>query len=173
MKPQFIVVFLTGLFLLRPLNAERALIDVFQPTSLLGTEGEADPLRSGEHIAATIVSRPVIIGGAYPEGPVGAISLPHKLSGAPEGFPAESNLIVLVGGKVWAEQGEKEHQITVDFSNAKVPENLGVSLVQVMKITALCLQKTLGTGHERPFRITWLSPEGISIVDAKLPLEIK
>lgn len=148
-------------------------MQVYQPTSLLGTEMDGDPLGTGEGIAATIVSRPVLVGGAFPESPVHAISLPHRITGAGEGFPEESNLIVIVGGKIHAEHGDKEHRIIADFSKAKVPENLGVTLIQVMKITAVCLNKTLGTQHERPIKITWLAPEGMSLSDAKLPAEIK
>ncbi len=148
-------------------------MQVYQPTSLLGTELDGDPLDTGESICATIVSRPVLIGGAFPESPVHAISLPHRIAGAGKSFPDESNLIVLVGGRVYAEHGDKEHRITADFSKAEVPKNLGVTLVQVMKMTALCLHKTLGTEHERPIKITWLAPEGISLADAKLPSEIK
>lgn len=155
------------------LLAENSLMQIYQPTSLLGTELDGDPLGTGESISATIVSRPILVGGAFPESPVQAISLPHRISGAGKNFPDESNLIVLVGGKIHAVHGEKEHQIIADFSGAKVPENLGVTLVQVMKITALCLQKTLGTQHDRPIKITWLGPEGILLVDGKLPSEIR
>jgi hypothetical protein len=154
-------------------RADSSLMQVYQPTSLLGTQLDGDPLRTGDSICATIVSRPVLVGGAFPESPVDAISLPHRIAGAGEGFPQESNLIVLVGGKIHAEHGEKEHQIIADFSKAKVPENLGVSLVEVMKITALCMSKTLGTKHDRPIKITWIAPEGLSLTDAKLPAEIK
>jgi hypothetical protein len=164
----FVVVGLQGSLL-----AENSLMQVYQPTSLLGTEMDGDPLNTGEGIAATIVSRPVLVGGAFPESPVHAVSLPHRIAGAGKNFPDESNLIVLVGGQVYAEYGDKEHRIIADFSKAKIPENLGVTLIQVMKLTALCLNKTLGTEHERPIKITWLAPQGISIVDAKLPSEIK
>jgi len=172
MQRQYIIALLVSILLPSSLDAERALIDVYQPTSLLGTDLVADPLGTGE-IAATIVIRPVIIGGAFPESPVHAISLPHKLAGVPNGFPQESNLIVIVGGKVHAEWGQTEHQIIADFSKAKVPGNLGVTLIQVMKMTAVCLQKTLGTQHEKPIKIKWLAPEGISLADARLPTEIK
>lgn len=155
------------------LQAETLLMQVYQPTSLLGTELEGDPLETGESICATIVSRPVLVGGAFPESPVQAVSLPHRIAGSGVSFPHESNLIVLVGGRIHAEHGEKEHRIIADFSNAKVSENLGVSLIQVMRITALCLHMTLGTEHERPIKITWLAPEGMSLADAKLPTEIK
>ena len=132
MKSRFTITVLAGVFLLAESRAERSLIDAYQPTSLLGTEGEGDPLGTGEWIAATIVSRPVIIGGAFPECPVRAVSLPHKIAGATEGYPEESNLIVIVGGDVHAEWGQTEDQIIADFSKAKVPENLGVTLIQVM-----------------------------------------
>jgi len=173
MKIPFALLTLVVICLHGSVRAENALMQVFQPTSLLGTEMEGDPLNTGESIAATIVSRPVLIGGAFPESPVHAISLPHRIAGAGKNFPDESNLIVLVGGRVHAEHGDKEHRIIADFSGAKVPESLGVTLLQVMKLTALCLHKTLGTEHERPIKITWLAPQGISLADAKLPPEIK
>lgn len=173
MKTRFALTILAGAFLLAESRAERSLIAAYQPTSLLGTEGESDPLETGEWIAATIVSRPVIIGGAFPESLVHAVSLPHKIAGATDGFPEESNLIVIVGGNVHAEWGQEEDQIIADFSRAKVPENLGVTLIQVMKMTALCLEKTLGNQHEKPIKIKWIAPEGVSLTDANLPTEIK
>jgi hypothetical protein len=173
MKSRFVITAIVSMLLLAESHAERSLIDAYQPTSLLGTEGEGDPLGTGEWIAATIVSRPVIIGGAFPESPVHAVSLPHKIAGAPDGFPVESNLIVIVGGDVHAEWGQTDDQIIADFSKAKVPENLGVTLIQAMKMTAVCLEKTLGTQHEKPIKIKWLAPEGVSPTDAKLPTEIK
>jgi len=173
MKIHFLISALAIAALPATLNAERSLIEAFQPTSLLGTELDDDPLGTGEHIAATIVSRPVIIGGAFPESPVQAISLPHKIAGAPQGFPEESNLIVIVGGRVHAEWGQAEHRIIADFSKAKAPENLGVTIIQVMKLTAICLQKTLGTQHETPIKITWLAPDGVAFADADLPQQIK
>ncbi len=173
MKSRIATTLLAGVLLLAESRAERSIIAAYQPTSLLGTEGECDPLGTGEWVAATLVSRPVIVGGAFPESPVHAVSLPHKIAGATEGFPEESNLIVIVGGDVHAESGQKEDQIIADFSKAKVPENLGVTLIQVMKMTALCLEKTLGTQHEKPIKIKWLAPEGMSLADAKLPSEIR
>lgn len=159
--------------LLHPLHAENALMQIHQPTSLLGTEMGGDPLGTGKSIAATIVSRPILVGGAYPESPVDAISLPHRIAGAGKGFPDESNLIVLVGGKVHAEHGEKEHHIIADFSKATTPENLGVTVIEVMQMTALCIRKTLGSDLDKSIKITWIAPDNISISNANLPGEIK
>jgi hypothetical protein len=173
MKIAFALLTIVVVSLQCSLRAENSLMQVYQPTSLLGTEMDGNPLGTGESICAIIVSRPVLVGGAFPESPVDAISLPHRIAGAGKNFPDESNLIVMVGGRVHAEYGDKEHRIIADFSKAKVPENLGVTLLQVMKLTALCLNKTLGTEHERPIKITWLAPQGMSLADAKLPTEIK
>ena len=155
------------------LHADEALIQVYQPTSLLGTEMSADPLDIGEDIDATIVSRPILTKGVFPESYVYAISLPHRIAGASKKFPSESNLIVIVGGKISMDYNENSYGVIADFSKAKLPEDIGLTLVQIMKITSLCLQKTLGNQHETPLKVTWIAPEGISIVDAKLLTEIK
>ena len=173
MKLSFLIFSLVMVALQSSLYAERSLIQVYQPTSLLGTELDDDPLETGESLAATIVSRPVIIGGAFPEAPVHAISLPHRIAGAGKDFPDESNLIVLIGAEIHAEYGDKEHRIVADFSRTKIPDNLGVTLLQVMKLSALCLQKTLGDQYQKPIRISWIAPKGVSITDGQLPLEIK
>jgi len=80
------------------------------------------------------------------------LNLPHHIPGAPDNFPDESNLILLTGGKVHAQWGEKEHEIIVDFSNAsnaKTQEKFGVTLIQVMQITAICIQKTISPIHDK------------------------
>ena len=155
------------------LLAERGLIEVYQPISLLGTDLEGDPLRTGAGLPAVIFSRPTIIGGAFPESTVHALSLPHQIAGAPEDFPKESNLIILVGAKIYVEWGANEHQIIADFSKAKAPKNLGITVLQVMQMSALCLQKTLGEHHSKPIKISWLPPKSTSLVNINLPSEIK
>lgn len=67
----------------------------------------------------------------------------------------------------------KEDQILADFSKSRVPENLGVTLIQVMKLTAVCLQKTLGKQHKKSIEIKWLAPEDVSLADAGLPSVIE
>jgi hypothetical protein len=66
-------------------HAERAIAEIFQPTSLLGTDTDDEPLKDGQIMAATILSRPILIAGAFPESPVAAMCLPHKITGATDG----------------------------------------------------------------------------------------
>jgi hypothetical protein len=155
-----------------PIHAERQIAEIFQPISLLGTDTEDEPLKDGQTMAATILCRPILVAGAFPESPVMAMCLPHKITGATDGFPEESNLIVLVGAEIDAEFGEKSHSVTADFSHAKVSEDLGVSLLQVMQLTAECLQRNLG-GRDTPIAIRWKTPKGQEALLKKLPKEIR
>ena len=132
------ILFIGNLISLAEVRAQSLLIDVYQPTSLSGTEMEGDPLGTGEGINAVIVSRPVVVDWFFPKSTVHAISLPHKIANSPDGFPEESNLIVTVGGNVYVKSGEAEDQIIADFSKAMVPKRFGVTLIQVMKMTAIC-----------------------------------
>jgi hypothetical protein len=156
-----------------PVHAERQIAEIFQPTSLLGTDTEDEPLKDGQSMAATILSRPILIGGAFPESPVQAMCLPHKIAGAPQGFPKERNLIVLVGAKLDAAWGEKSHTVTADFSRAKASDDLGVTLLQVMQLTAECLQRNLRSSESTPIMIHWKTPAGNAVPADKLPKEIK
>ena len=171
MNSKVAVLFASVLFAL-PAHAERQIAEIFQPTSLLGTDTEDEPLKDGQAMAATILSRPILIGGAFPESPVEAMCLPHKITGATDGFPKESNLIVLVGAKISAEFGEKSHSIIADFSRARVSEDLGVSLIQVMQLTAECLNRNL-RNSDAPIAIVWKVPKGQEELVDRLPKEIK
>jgi len=153
-------------------HAERGIAEIFQPTSLLGTESDDEPLKDGQVMAATILSRPILVAGAFPESPVAAMCLPHKITGATAGFPEESNLIVLVGAKLHAEFGEKFHTVSADFSHARASDDLGVTLLQVMQLTAECLQRNL-RGSSMPIKIEWKTPARQEGIADKLPKEIK
>lgn len=153
-------------------HAESGIAEIFQPTSLLGTESDDEPLKDGQIMAATILSRPILVAGAFPESPVAAMCLPHKITGATAGFPEESNLIVLVGAKIDAEFGEKFHTVTADFSHARASDDLGVTLLQVMQLSAECLQRNLQRSS-MPIKIQWKTPPRQEGLSDKLPKEIK
>ena len=78
----------------------------------------------------------------------------------------------MVGAEINAEFGDKSHSVTADFSHAKVSENLGVSLLQVMQLTAECLNRNLG-GRDTPIAILWKTPKGQEALLKKLPREIR
>jgi hypothetical protein len=143
-------------------RAERDIVPIHQPLSLLGTELEAEPLGTDEPLAADVLATPTLVSSAYPEAIVAAIALPHRLYNAPEDFPAESNLLVLSGAKLEAAWGEERHQITLDFSKVTLDEHLGITLQQLCDLTMLCLRRSLAAGGTdgKPFDLRWLLPPG-------------
>jgi hypothetical protein len=156
-------VLITFLFVASMLSsrAERDIVSIFQPLSLLGTELEAYPLGKNESVYADVLATSTIVSSAYPEAIVQAIALPHHFYNAPEGFPAESNLIILSGGHLDAAWGEARHSITIDFSKASV-KDLGVTLKQLCRLTLLCLSRSLQqkSSDGKPFTLNWKLPSG-------------
>lgn len=153
------------------LQAERDIVPIFQPLSLLGTELEAYPLGQEEGICADVMATPAIVSSAYPEAIVQAIALPHRFYQAPEGFPDESNLLVLTGARLVAAWGEERHSVTIDFSQVSLGEKLGVTLDQLCRLTVLCLSKSLRQGYSdgKPIDLHWkLPPNGQELL-AGLP----
>jgi hypothetical protein len=153
------------------LQAERDIVPIFQPLSLLGTELEAYPLGQEEGICADVMATPAIVSSAYPEAIVQAIGLPHRFYQAPEGFPAESNLLVLTGARLDAAWGEERHAVTIDFSQVSLGGNLGVTLDQLCRLTVLCLSKSLRQGYSdsKPIDLHWKLPQNGQELLAGLP----
>ena len=147
------------------LHAERDIASIFQPLSLLGTELEAYPLGKDHPIYADILATPTIVSSAYPEAIVDAIALPHHFYNSPQGFPEESNLIVLTGGRLEASWGETKHSITIDFSKVSIQENFGITLKQLCDLTFLCLSKSLQEGYTdgKSFDLIWKLPSSVKL----------
>ena len=170
MKPLLIAFLLLTSALSLP--AERDIAPIYQPLSLLGTELEANPLGAEEPMAADIFATPTLVSSASPEAIVHAIGLPHRFYNAPEGFPEESNLLVMTGGKLEAEWGEERHKITIDFSKVSIEEHLGITLQQLCDLTLLCLSKSLQQGYSdgKGFDLDWKLPPSEKL---KLPSMLK
>ena len=96
--------------------------------------------------------------------------LPHKITGATNGFQEESNLIVLVGAKIRPSLATSPILLLGIFSR-KAIRNLEVSLLQVMQRTAECLNRNLG-GRDTPIEILWKTPKGQEALLKKLPKTI-
>lgn len=143
-------------------RAERNIVAIHQPLSLLGTELEANPLESDEPIAADVLATPALVTSAYPEAIVAAVALPHRLYNAPDDFPQESNLLVLAGARLEGAWGEKRHRIMLDFSKATLDADLGLTLQQLCDLTVLSLRRSLAAGGPdgKPFDLIWLLPAG-------------
>ena len=71
------------------------------------------------------------------------------------------------------QNGEKSHTVIADFTESKVSEELGVSLLQVMQLTAECLKRNLRGERTTPIRIQWKTPKGQETLADRLPKIIK
>ena len=81
--------------------------------------------------------------------------------------------MVLVGANFRVVLLKDGVNIMADFSKAKDLRESEITVLQVMKMSALCLQKTITNYSQEPIPIIWIAPEGVSLVGENLPLEIK
>jgi hypothetical protein len=157
-------------------NAECGIGTIWQPLSLLGTEGEGKPLPDEPEMAVTIESRPTYTSGAHFESVVASLALPHQIAGAPESFPRESNLVVLLKTSIngiYRQDGTKE--ITLDLSN--VPKEIlkqhGITLKQYSKLLIVCLTKNLRQNslwsEQGSFDLVWKLPSDSGSLVMNLP----
>ena len=131
-------------------------VQVYQPLSLHGTDVDYD--FEGEAIQARVLSRPMVLSGALPEGLVTAVASPHKMPAVPNYDVPESNLLRLYGLEMMGEMtGEAELKVVIDLSGKKVPKDVELSLRTVLKLSISALKKTLKDYHfaeNKPLRVT-------------------
>lgn len=146
------------------------LCQVYQPLSLHGTDvlGEFD----GKEIRGAVHPRPMALGGAMPEALVEAIAYPHQFPQSDFFKIPESNLLVLCRIKVSAQMEEGLCQVTFDLSEARMPEEVELSIRSILKLGIEALEKTLSEamrGAENAMqvdlRITGTKPENESLKD--------
>ena len=71
-------------------HAERGIAEIFQPTSLLGTESDDEPLKDGQVMAATILSRPILVAAHFPNLQSRQCACHTKLPAQPPDFPKKA-----------------------------------------------------------------------------------
>lgn len=144
-------------------SAERGIAEISYPISLLGTEMVNDEDDAGSGL---IVTRAEIIQSAYPESLIQAVAAPVEFKLAGEGFPKESNLIVLCGITLEPAYGEKEHTLVIDATKmSKTEEEVSMKPEQVLKLVVAAIQQTLDQNaemaDENPIRVTYKLPAGM------------
>ena len=148
--------------------AERTVSEIAYPISLLGTEMEGEPDGEDDPVAAMIMNRMEITQGAYPESLFQAVAAPVRFTLAGDGFPKESNLIVLCRIQVEAAWGEKEHSLVIDATRmAKTEKTVFMTPQQVIRLVVKAMRLTLEqnspAGDTTPIRLTYKLPKGVVI----------
>lgn len=126
-------------------------VQIHEPLSLHGTDGDDVPDVVGEALQATVIPRPMALTGAFPETLVSAIRTPHKLpSNNPNYKTEEANLLVLcnIGLSAVLKEGN-QLEVSVDIGKIRIPDDVDLTSRQVLKLTLLSIHKTL-EAYQKP-----------------------
>lgn len=135
----------TLLALALPLTATTiSVLPVFEPLSMHGTDVDEGITDTGEALQATVASRPMALGGAFPEALLEAIRSPHKFpTNSPNYKVEEVNLLVLCNIGISAEMGEDGLKARLNVQHLAVPEGVDLTARQVLKLAMVAIRKTL------------------------------
>lgn len=122
-----------------------SVVPVHEPLSLHGTDVDDIISDTGEALQATVLPRPMALTGAFPEVLVDAIRTPHPLpSNNPNYKVNEANLLVLCQVGISAEMSQTGLRVSIDVSQLQIPAEVDLTSRQLLKITLVALQRTLG-----------------------------
>ena len=131
-------------------------VRIFQPLSLHGTDVDYD--FEGEPVQARVLSKPMVLSGALPEGLVTAVAAPHQMPPVPNYGESECNLLCLYNLKMTGEMtGEAKLKVVIDLSHNKVPKDVEISLRTVLKLSISALKRTLNDYHSaenKPLKVS-------------------
>ena len=140
-----IVVFLLASLGLSPASTLEV-FRIFQPLSLHGTDVDAD--FEGEAVQARVLSRPMVLSGALPEGVVAAVGASHRMPAVPNYTEPECNLLQLYGVEIYGLLvAENNLTVTLDLKKAKVPAKVNLPIRTVLRLAISALKKTLKDFH--------------------------
>ncbi|YCM45644.1 hypothetical protein V2O64_06385 [Verrucomicrobiaceae bacterium 227] len=114
---------------------------IHQPLSLHGTDVVTE--FQGIQIQAGIFSSPAVLSGAMPESLIGAVAAPHRFAPSEHFKVPESNLLVLCGISLSADEVDGEVVAIFDLSKLAMPEEVELSVHTVLKLSIEALKKTL------------------------------
>lgn len=124
-------------------------VPVFEPLSLHGTDVD-EITETGEALQATVMSRPMALTGAFPEVLIDSIATSHRLPTNSDTYEvAEANLLVLCGVKIAGEMDENGLLVTFDVAELSIPEEVDLTVRQVLKLGLVAVRKTL-EAYQRP-----------------------
>ena len=121
-----------------------SVLPVFEPISLHGTDVDAALSDSGEALRATVLSRPMVLSGAFPECLIESIRTPHELpSNDPNYAVGEANLMLLCKVGIGAKVDDAGLKVTLDVTHLAIPDEVDLTAKQVLRLVILAVRKTL------------------------------
>lgn len=121
-----------------------SVVPVYEPLSMHGTDVDDGITDTGEALQATVAARPMALTGAFPEVLLESIRSPHKFpSNNPNYTVEEVNLLVLCNIGIGAEVTEEGLKVRLNIANLTVPEDVDLTVRQVLKLALVAIRKTL------------------------------
>jgi hypothetical protein len=131
------------------LGVTREVVRVFQPLSFHHTDTAVEYGPKGELLQADVVARSMVLSGAFPEDLAKAVLMPCQLTSNNPGYDVpEVNLAQLCNLKLQATRSGETVEIVVDCSKAAVPEDLEVTLSQVLEMLTESIRRTFRTYYQ-------------------------
>lgn len=121
----------------------KSVYKIWQPLSLHGTDVDSVVGAESGVDYAVLMSRPVVLSDALPEGLVYAISMKHKMPSVGGYNEPEANLLELFQIKLNARLSEEKLDVTIDVKNAVTPAGVEVSLTDTVQLTVTAIRRTL------------------------------
>ena len=146
-------------------------VPVFEPLSLLGTDGGEAISEIGEALQASVMPRPMALSGGFPEVLVDAIRSPHLIpTNNPNYQVQEANLLVLCNVGISGEMVENVLTVRLNVSQLAIPTEVDLTTRQILKLAIIALRKTLDEYQHRQTQ-----PLSVSVIievtdDAKVSL---
>ena len=156
-----------------------SVMTVFEPISMHGTDGGEALSDSDEVFQATVISRSMVLSGAFPETLIESIVTPHKLpTNDPSYLVDEVNLLILCRIGIAAEMGDDGLVVTFDMSKASIPDEVDATMRQVMRLAIYAVRQTLES-YQAPqpnslavtIRLEGLTATNESLSDLELSFE--
>ncbi len=119
-------------------------VPVFEPLSLMGTDGDEAISDTGEALQACVMARPMAMTGAFPEVLVDAIRSPHKIpTNNPNYKVQEANLLVLANIGISGEMIDGGLTVRLDVAQLAIPPEVDLTSRQILKLAIVAVRKTL------------------------------
>lgn len=125
-------------------------VPVFEPLSLIGTDGDDAISDTGDALQACVMSRPMAMTGAFPEVLVDAIRSPHLIPGNHPNYKVqEANLLVLCNIGISCTMSPEGITVRLNIAQLSIPPAVDLTARQILKLTIVALKKTLEE-YQRP-----------------------
>lgn len=144
MKSLLAAICLTGFAAMSLPASTITVVQIYEPLSLHGTDGDEALSDIGEALQASVMPRPMALTGAFPEVLVESIRSPHLIpTNNPNYKVTETNLLVLCDVGISSEIDDDVLTVKLDVAELSIPPEVDLTTRQILKLAIISIRKTL------------------------------